>query len=106
MSLTRKRLRFIFLFFATLLLYYVIKSYVFRIMFFSSELQNFDYEFDAVKEEADVQVIADDGKAGSIDHMYMKVKLSLTIYFYHITHVVSCIFGTDNLYNHLTSSHS
>lgn len=34
--------------------------------------KNFDYEFDAVKEEVDVQVIGGDGKAGSVDHMYMK----------------------------------
>lgn len=39
----------------------------------ASEQQNFDYEFDAVKEEVDVQVIGDDGKSGSVDHMYMKV---------------------------------
>ncbi|KAL1550451.1 Meiosis-specific protein asy1 [Salvia divinorum] len=34
--------------------------------------KNFDYEFDAVKEEVNVQVGGYDGKAGSVDHMYMK----------------------------------
>ncbi|KAL8520155.1 hypothetical protein ACS0TY_010902 [Phlomoides rotata] len=36
--------------------------------------KKFDYEFDAVKEEVEGQMIVDDGKAGnsSVDHMYMK----------------------------------
>ena len=42
-------------------------------LWYATELQNFDYEFDVVKEEADVHAVGHDGKAGSIDHMYMKV---------------------------------
>ncbi|XP_057776963.1 meiosis-specific protein ASY1 [Salvia miltiorrhiza] len=34
--------------------------------------KNFDYEFDAVKEEVDVQAVGYDRKAESVDHMYMK----------------------------------
>ncbi|KAG6383602.1 hypothetical protein SASPL_156637 [Salvia splendens] len=34
--------------------------------------KNFDYEFDVVKEEADVHAVGHDGKAGCVDHMYMK----------------------------------
>lgn len=46
-------------------------------------LQSFDYEFDAVKEEADVQVVVEDGKAGTIDHMYMKVNFIIHVVFHN-----------------------
>lgn len=60
--------------------------YIYWVVIFSlltaSELQNSDYDFDAVKEENDVQVVGDDGKTGGADHMYMKVNFLLTIYIY------------------------
>lgn len=56
-------------------------------MFFSlrteSELQNCDYDFDAVKEENDVKVVGDDGKAGGTDHMYMKVNFLWGLFHNH-----------------------
>ena len=74
MSLTRKR----FFFFCRWNLfpfgsiYNMYMSCVFS-LWTATELQNLDYEFDAVKEEVDVQVGGYNINAGSVDHMYMKV---------------------------------
>lgn len=74
MSLTRKRFFFFFRWdlFPFGFIYNMNISCVFS-LWTATELQNLDYEFDSVKEEVDVQVGGNNGKAGSVDHMYMKV---------------------------------